>query len=118
MTGKTVRAAHEALRPDGPAPFTTMVEPWISVWTLSSGTAALCKPSRTPRASSAGVESAFASATELFVSSKTTTSVNVPPMSTAILKALPPYIFSAPPQGFKTFQPFETSRGSWIYSAG
>ena len=26
MTGKTVRAAHEALRPDGPAPFTTMVE--------------------------------------------------------------------------------------------
>lgn len=26
MTGKTVRAAHEALRPDGPASFTTMVE--------------------------------------------------------------------------------------------
>src|SRR5262249_46250464 len=48
-------------------------------------------PSCTPLANSTGVESAFASASEPFASSNTTTSVNVPPMSTPMRN------FSAPP---------------------
>src|SRR4030095_9945912 len=69
---------------------------WITKSAEWSATAALVKPSSTPRANSAGVESAFANASELFASSKTTTSVNVPPMSTATRKALPPSFFPRP----------------------
>jgi hypothetical protein len=64
----------------------TIVEPWIKVDTSSNRTAALVSPSRTPRASSAGVDSVFANANELLASSNTTTSVNVPPISTATRK--------------------------------
>src|ERR1051325_3319893 len=54
--------------------------------TRGSRTRALCNPSKTPRANSVGVESAFASDSEPFASSNTTTSVKVPPISTAARK--------------------------------
>src|SRR5215813_4613074 len=70
--------------------FTTMVEPWMSEDTAPRGTAAFARPSWTPCANAAGVVSTLANATECCSSSKTTTSVKVPPMSTATRTRLLP----------------------------